>query len=66
MDMDVERSRSDGHELKNGAQRSFFVNVIARGDDRAMTIRRSAGLFDDCAMIIRRPRDDAMEAVGSK
>jgi hypothetical protein len=32
-DMDVKRSRGDGCERKNGAQRSFFVNVIARSDD---------------------------------
>jgi hypothetical protein len=35
--VDVKRSRGDGCERKNGAQRSFFVNVIARSDDRATT-----------------------------
>jgi hypothetical protein len=35
LNMDVKRSRGDGCERKNGAQRSFFVNVIARSDDRA-------------------------------
>jgi hypothetical protein len=40
MDMDVKRSRGDGCERKNGAQRSFFVNVIARSVDLCMLDNR--------------------------
>jgi hypothetical protein len=51
-----QRSRGDGCECQNGAQRSFGANAIARSDDRATTMD-----VDDSAT----PTDVDVNAVGA-